>query len=539
MADLTIDRIQADTRVLQRTKSLSVIRDRLIADRFSKRVRKFFDCSYSKKQTLKVIDYVQNKIVHCPDNQDVKKALVNFGNKVISIFFSNSTVRKAILVLDRALALIRVDHNFLLSENKKLCKKWESYGFKKELFYKHSEFSNFLMASPLASQMKITNDGVREINSEPAILVEGTWTKFSDLKNRFFYKYSPKYNEIFIFEKKTNQVFTYLPNKSGLCLHHPYLHAFKPVGKLTRAEYNKVLVEAQKFGRDYKLGKSKYKHILQIVTSQTPEGPCFYNRSNLASFFRTKHPYFRIIDANTKEVYILGYGLWRRSAYNFLTNFIGRFRSLDVWEYKKCKQKHVTNIAIADEEIKRFFYYCKKFINDDINFGRKIAFNFMKQNCTSFIKEAIEYALKEKIITDLGIDEIIYYIAPDFLRRVGAYIKNSVLSIKIKMISVFPTFIKTSMGYLAILVHKFWKAFVALGLSIIASFLGAIRGVRGRKLKNPDKQIHLYPPLQNIFNWFNYSSFKFDMPGKLFLWQLKQKSTVTFKNPRTLTIVPN
>lgn len=537
MTSIISKNVHSDLSVINKSSSFSLVKDRIVEDSFGLRIRKKFDSDFATKEILKIVNYVTNKIDKSFNDKDLKDVLIDFGNRIISLFFSNISVQKIIILLDRFLAKIREGNSFVLKENTKLLDKWISYGFKKEIFYKYPYFSSFLLESHLGSQIKVTGDGIREIGNEPCILIEGKWTKFSEMESRFSYKKSSKYNDIFVYEKESNLVFTYLPNKKGLSQHHPYLDAAKPVGKLTSSEYKLVLAEAQKFEREYKTNKKDYKHVVQIVSSRKKDNAVCFNNSNLMRLV-VGHPYIRIIDADTKDVYILGYGLWKIQPFSILTNFAGQFKSLDPWEYKDCKEKVVTFIPLNDEEKKRMLYFCKKYINDDLFFGEKIVFNFMKQNCTSFVKNLIHFSLGEKIITDLKIDEIIYFIAPDILRKIGFFIKNSIFYLKRKIISLIPYFINNFLGRIALIINKIWSTTIAFGLSLVALVLGAIKGITARKFGNPDENSELNPPLSNLTNWFDYSSFKFDIPGKLLIWQLKQKSTVVFQNPKVLTIVP-
>ncbi|KKK54937.1 hypothetical protein LCGC14_3079630 [marine sediment metagenome] len=296
-------------------------------------------------------------------------------------------------------------------------------------------------------------------------------------------------------------------------------------------------IKAQKFEREYKGDKREYRNVLQIVTSKEFDKSNAFKNSNFSEFTRMQHPYIRFIDGESKKVYIMGYNLGFKARLNILKTFFGKFRSLDIWEYKRCEKKIITNIALRDIEKDRMFNFCKKFINDDINFGRKIAFHYLKQNCTSFVKNAVEYSTGEKIITDLYIHDLIYYLAPNILRNLGSVIKNSIVSLKNTIFRVFPKVIKNKLNFLIGKIQGVFNSALAFFLSIIASFLGAFRGRNARKLKNPDSNQKFYPPLSQLFNWFNYSNYKIDLPTQLVFWQLKQKSTISFDKPKQLRIV--
>ena len=440
-----IDNFLSDIILLEKTNHYSLGNGKIEKDNFATKFRKFVDRKYYTDSIIKIINYLLEKITSFSYNFEMKRVIITLGDKIVLRFSNEKSVKKILLLLDRSLAFLRDKNSFLILENDHLLKKWKKYGLKEEFFYKYPEFSMFLMDSTLALQMKITKDEIKEKSNQPAILVEGKLTKFSDLKNRFDFKYSTKFKEVFVYEKATNEVYTYLDTREGLVKHHPYLNALSPVSKLSRSEYNILLKKAHSFERNYVGKKSDYNGILQIVSSKLEEKNSLFNKSNFFDFlFTPKHPFLRLIDPDTKNVYVIGYWIWfcKKRSIGPLTTERGRFRSPDIWEYKDSTQKLVTNIALNKDEMKRIIYFCKKYVNDDINFGRSIAFNIMNQNCTSFIKSAVRYSLKEDIITNSSLSEMIYEIAPTFLRKVGVSLQQNLYSIQNKTVDVFPSIIK-------------------------------------------------------------------------------------------------
>lgn len=533
----SIDRLKSNLDIANRSKSFSLKEDKFISDDFNAKLKKRFNLKYSKNEALKIINYVLEKIKFSINFQELKRPTIALANRVIRLFSNMASIKTNLLILDRALLQIKLHKNFILKENSILFQKWQNYGLKEELFYEYPNFSDFMMRSTLASQMKITSDNIKIIDNEPAILVEGKWTKFLEIENRFSYKYSAFYKEIFIFEKSTNEVFSYLPNSRGLQKFHPYLNAFDEVGKIQNNEYKNALKEALKFERNYLENKSKYKHILQIVTSKEKSRSNILKDSNFSEFASYQHPFIRFIDGDSKKVNILGYNLGFKARLNILKTFLGKFRSLDIWEYKSCDKKIVTNIALTDNEKEKFFNFCKKFINDDIKFGKKIAFHYMRQNCTSFVKNALEYATNEKISAELYLHELIYYLAPEILRKLSLFIKQSIHSLKNLTLKIFPKFVEKSVNFLIAKIQDIFNAIIAFSISIFASFLGAFSGNVARRLNNPESNQKFYPPLSKFLNWFNYSNYKIDFPSKLVFWQLKQKSTIIFDRPKKLRII--
>ncbi|MBN2479097.1 MAG: hypothetical protein JXA94_02600 [Parachlamydiales bacterium] len=543
MSSISKVKSSPDLAILEKFRSFAFINDDFEKESFSTALKNVLVTKFYSFENLSFLCYVIDIISKFPKN------LVFFKNSLIEkchVVIKSENDKpdgKSLIALDRALGYLRENHNFLLRRNKTLFEKWKSYGFKEALFYKYPEFSQFLLDSSLASQIKVTKDEIQEIANEPAILIEGKWTRFSDLKKRFDYKFSPKFKETFLYDKQSDEVFTYLDTKKGLVKHHPYLNALDPVGKISSSEYQAILKKSHQFERDFDKPKRNYKYILQIVTSKMPPGKSSLSKSNLFDFLlRPRHPYFRLIDPDTKNVHIIGYGFWnwkdKMGFFGPLVTDQGRFRSPDIWEYRNCSKRIVTNIPLNKEEMKRFTYFCKKFVNDDINFGKNLAFNFMNHNCTSFVKEAVKYSFSKQIITNASLDEIICEISPNILRKLAVFLKSSVVSIKEKFISFFPDFVKKVDSFLFALIDKIKNVVIAFFVSFLASFLGGIRGKNGRKIKDPEKEEVISPPLLSPVNWFRYSLFKFDLPGKIQIWQMKQKSTFVCDNPLKLTISP-
>ncbi|KKK49209.1 hypothetical protein LCGC14_3137350, partial [marine sediment metagenome] len=168
MRDLSITAIKSNTQLALQSKSFSLKEDKLVQDDFKTRLKKRFNFGYSKNEALKIVNYVLEKIQLSLRNQEMKRPIILLGNRVIKLFAKSSSIKRALIILDRSLTQIKLHKNFILKENSVFFEKWKSYGFQEDIFYKYPNFSDFMLRSTLASQMKITSDGIKIIDNEPA-----------------------------------------------------------------------------------------------------------------------------------------------------------------------------------------------------------------------------------------------------------------------------------------------------------------------------------------------------------------------------------
>ncbi|NGX56589.1 MAG: hypothetical protein K1060chlam5_00832 [Candidatus Anoxychlamydiales bacterium] len=525
-----INLLNQNLNALKNYNYLSIKGDEIIEDSYLEIFKKFINRGYKNRKDFQIVNYVNNLINS--SNESNKELITKLSNRAISYLKYNKTLKKDILLLDRLVEKISKVYRFQIKKNKELFKKWKLYGFDSSIFYKYPKFSDFLFNSNLAAQVKVTNDLIKIIENEPAILVEGKYEKFSDIEKRFGYKYSYEFHEIFVYEKDTNEVFTYLDTKMGLVQHHPYVSCFKPISKISNDEYIKLLDLGKTFNR--KSSNLEKKHVLQIVTSNIDKDE--KNSYNITKFLKSKHPYFRLIDSD-KNVYIIGYGNWIDSKiYSFSNTTRGRFRSPDIWEYKRCEKKFVTNIAIDEEEAKRFKYFCIKYMNDDLNFGRRIAFNFFDQNCTSFVRNALKYSLDFKLDSQASLFEIITFIVPDIIANTYKNIESKTKLLLRKTAVITPSIVKTLSKYVYFVIEKIIKLTFTFFVSSITFLLGAYNSKKGRVIKNPDKVENFLPPLSSITDWVTYSRYKIDAPAKLQYLQKQMHTTKKYKKPLKLAI---
>ncbi|MEX0961829.1 MAG: hypothetical protein WDZ28_03110 [Simkaniaceae bacterium] len=378
---------------------------------------------------------------------------------------------------------------------KKKCPRstWTRYGFHPSLLQSHPDFAEFLLSSPLGSQIKITNNQPVMIDGEPTILIESQPIKFSDFKKRFAYKRCSEYQEPFIVEKESKKIFTYLGAGQGLVPHHPYKSLLnRPIIKLQKEQYQKIYSSAEQFNR-------KGEYILQIVSCGAKK----------VMLFSAQHIFLRLIDPNG-EVYSLGFGFqkpYRMPYYNHR----GVLRSPDIWEYKGSEVKVVTSLLITSNEKNRLLEYI------DAHFGNQkdTVFNMFSQNCATFVRKALSFSCNIQIPCQTR-----------FTPRIMGYCLNRVDK---ALEQIDPYLLKPGFQLLRGLFISSIETTFAFFLSLIGLTLGAGSGIRGQALSDSKKIKKISPPAKGPEWWFDINAKSYDFPHKVRKWQLRQPSTFVFE----------
>lgn len=493
-------------------------------------------------EALKNIQFIENQL----DKLNNDEHFLRVGNALIKRFKKNPKLKPHLLRLDHKFANLRLlageNKHFTLKENSISFKKWEGYGFDPEIFYDHPEFVEFLFRSTLASQIKVTRDVPKIIHGEPAIRMGEGWLTFTKLRENFEMRYRPEYADKALFHKQTGQVFTYLDTGEGLTQLDPFKNAMKkPVSRLSNYEYEKTLEVAKKFVRDGENIEDRQEnnkdrsYIMQIVTSEdeckVEKNPLLKNFYQL--FFKAKHPYMRLIDPEGK-VYISGFGVFKENMYWAMQTDPGRIRSPDAWEYKTSPKKYVTNIAVTPEEANKLRDYTSDCINED---KTPVAFNFLKQNCSSFVRNAVEYSTGIKVPSELTFARVIATIAPNYI-KIPVNGVCGIVTFSFRPVKwITPKFIQKAVGacgkgYLCI--HR---ATIAFRLALLSLCVGGIQGKRGRALMPTLETKEMAVPQRRLSHWIDLSYYKFNCPSLVQEWQkMHNESTVVYKNPIKLTI---
>ena len=362
------------------------------------------------------------------------------------------------------------------------------------------------------------------------------------LKEHFEIVNAPRYYENFLVKKDSRVVHTYLDNGHGLQAHHPFQTELNPISHIDENDYKKVMKTAKKFVREEEIGLSEAERnklnenrpfVLQVVTS------LIKGSDNKISelVHRRKHPYIRIIAGENNpsshtqkgDIYEVGFG-WKKRPFLPLGAVKGLFRSIDRWEFMNCQEKIVTNIPISKEEATKLYNFTIRQHRDAVNLGKEVGFQLSKQNCSVFARKALEVVgiQAPTEVTIFGVLE----------RGLGRKSKSKEKSAKLingnsKVKSEkTPKFSKRVQQVF----KRFCGGLTALILAPLACCLGGGTGNGGRAFPGEDEE-KVEPPLRNWKNYFKLT--QHNLPGILQEWQRKQASTVIYKNPIKLSIVPH
>ncbi|MEI8366201.1 MAG: hypothetical protein WCF65_07260 [Parachlamydiaceae bacterium] len=516
---------------------------------------------YDKKCIKKIADFIKEKLTGAKGSRKYQYSML--ADAFIFRYRDSWNGGEIAKAFDRAIAPQREELIFHHAENDKTCKKWKQYGMPLGIYHEHPEFCSFLETSGLLSQMKVTKDRMIMLDGEPAIRIgsDDQYIKWTEIKNRFEITYSSQFSENFITEKMTGDVYTYLDNGKGLQKHHPYLTVNSPISFVNEEDYNKILTKAREFIRsdeDHLLPErreelhAKRTFVIQLVSS-TVDGP---NTKAHELLHNKKHPYLRLIigedntDKNVKkgEVYEIGYG-WKNKLLAPFVASEGQFRSPDLWEYKSCRERVVTNISVTPEEANIFTTYTLDYHRKAIIHGKSMGFHLARQNCSTYVRFALG-AINISIPTEINLSELIDRISPDWFSTVSHFFSrvvqttHEVVSWTLnKIISILPketyNFVTSTSQKIQKTILSFIEACAAFSLIPVNIVLGGASGKGGAAFvsskKKPEK---INSSLSNKERWYKLSSYRFNLPGILQEWQHKQASTVIYNSPIKLAIVP-
>jgi hypothetical protein len=445
--------------------------------------------------------------------------------------------------------------------------RWQACDMPMALYEKYPEFCKFVANSPLIHQIKVTRDRPFEWEGEPAILVEGCTTKWCDLKERFESVYSKRFGEKFIVERATGEVYTYLDDGKGLQKHHPFLSANKVISKLSPEKFETLHNCAQKFIRpeeafleeeERRKRNEQRPHVLQIVSSSIDAGS-----SNVHKLLiNPRHPYVRLVaGADDKllnmqkgDVYEVGYRAKDKIVFPFLkSKDVGRpqffpffatqgvFCSPDQAEYVPCDAKVVTSLCVSLDEAHHFYKFTERHHRETVNLGNVIGFHIGSQNCTTFVKKALE-AAGVVLPTEMSLTQIIKKCIPDVFSETVKKIRRMAKACFAYVGAAFPGQLRRGVQALVrvvkSVVKKLFDALAALPITLLHLLLGDANGEGGKAfVVNGESAQEIKPGLNNWKKWFSLSNYRFHLPGALQEWQMRQPSTAVFDHPLRLALV--
>jgi hypothetical protein len=503
------------------------------------------------KKDQNKVDAFAGSIIGNLDKEPVRTLAFKF----ISICEKKKIKSQLVNILDRKLHA--KDHVFQIAEHKTNFARWQKWGFNEEVFANFYESAKYLLESPLGNQMKIFHDPILLEEGQPGILVEGSWVSLEEIRKEFEIKFLPEFREKFMVHKNTGEVFTYLGNGRGLQKHNPYTveNLDHPITRLTETEFQETFAVAQKFLREGETESNPERtFIFQIVSSYVTNS-C--NNNAMEILYRKKHPWMRIVCGKNNpevgikrgDVYEIGFG-WTAPSKLPAKTTKGRFRSEDLWNYNtSVKQRIVTNIPISQTEAQEMLKYAMEFHKSNLHpveKDDKIAFNLWSQNCSAFVHYISKKAEGVNAPTKIYLTDLLQRISPDWLQYIGSKAKLVATTVKndIKFASSFvPTVIRQPIEWAIKQIKMIGQSIASFVLSkpveAVSIVIGGAAGEQGRAFtENANEKKVLGPRLAASENFFSLRRFFYHLPGILQEWQLKQLSTVIYKNPVKLTVVP-
>lgn len=459
--------------------------------------------------------------------------------------------------LDRLLSRERPGGTFLHKDNKSLHDRWIRDGYPQEIFFQYPDFCDFLSSSQLLSQMKVTRDTIRVLDGQVCLLVEGRWTPWPEINERFEWVYSARYRDKFIRSRDTYEVFTYLDNGLGLQRHHPYIDALRPVSNLGQAALATTLEKAREFLRpeevtlspEQRAANNKTRNfIVQVVTSKE-KSP----NINVVSLFRgPRHAFLRLLAGEEMPEMglsigdVLDFGFWPKAReWTAGIAQVGNFRGPDAWEYVVAEERVVTHIAITREEARRLLTFATKYHRNAVNLGQEVNFNTAYQNCCVFVRTALAEANID-VPTKIYLFPLLWRMAPDWIQAIGRLFvaaQQHVKSLHGHVVALLPKFVSAGYVFVATTVQdialRVYSAAFAFILTPVRIFLSGvpINGDSGEVFARKTESLQDADiPYRNWKDLFRLSKHHYNVPFVVQEWQLAQPSTVVHPHPLRLTI---
>ncbi len=246
--------------------------------------------------------------------------------------------------------------------------------------------------------------------------------------------------------------------------------------------------------------------------------------------FSGKHPWIRLIDARTGDLYSLGFGVGANiSPLQPTTVVDGVFRSPDPWETISCTGRPVTGFGLTAQQ----FDELKGKIEEAQN--KKVYFNFIEHNCTKFIEWVVHTYGPENsknVSFSADLSEIIYRMLPRSARK-GAEVATGVTQgVKKVTYQFIPPIIKDS--------YKFFTAALRMLVERIIMMVSGRWFVYDKQKEFSDEKVDPHAGIP----WYRFIQhaqiackdhlIRAFLPRKMYEWQLRQRSTMIYPAGTTL-----
>ncbi len=415
-----------------------------------------------------------------------------------------------------------------MREEKQAVAKWEKSGLPAQIYHANPAEAKQLLNGHLhhliayyGDEVKVGTDGHLEILSQgiyksvPSVL-EGLAFTAMNFK-----------------AEKDGTEWTYLPKQGLVPWSMTEWSELKSMAQLSPKQMAHVQAQAQKLIAPKATGKTEY--VLQIVSSW--KEPTFQNMAWLASgvdetLTQPLHPWIRLITPQG-EVLSTGFNWGKTISYqNVAETTEARFRTPDLYEAIQSSSRIVTNIAIDEAQFQMIKQTVERYNQ------RGIAFNFIRQNCTTFIAHTMR---------KLGFDVPLYMTLGElFWNCMPNFVKTCVNAVKGPYKFVKKAF-HTILFYTAPITYFMWKTvtkvvniiaefFATISKNILIFILGGDKGIGAAEVQQGYIEPTTNEPLEvpydgsvrmidTLKDFFIDGHNQIYVPRKLIDWQMRQSAT--------------
>ncbi len=448
----------------------------------------------------------------------------------------------------------------LKSADERLEKKWEKLGFPPSVLEYHMDCAHFLIKSGLGFAIagyRETTDGNAnihdlklDIDGHPMIKMEGRFVRWETIKKEL--EFDPLSDQVKSrgYPGHLVQTWNYF-HPQGLMRRDrfDYDKAY-PTYQLCQDEYDRLIAHSQKFyetNRELDPGIPK-DCVVQFFTSPKRQGiPDHPLCDNLFKGYPV-HIGIRLITAD-KQVYSFGYQMlfeeqeFVHSDYfsTFLTTALAKVTMRDYEEFRPYEERVVTSVPLSSERSQNVLN-----LLNTLN-QKQLRFQFMRQNCTSFMQEVMQCVGHQVNIRTTG-----GRVLADLLPNLNQFPLIGPLVAKIEDVArrtweALPKFITHSLKTCRKIVFYLPEKLGTVLVNLLALKMGAAKKTAPLEEGTEDEELYDKKGLQNFSNvirsWMDI--FKDETSAvnhsKFFLeWQKQQRST--FIAPKSsvpkLTILP-
>lgn len=307
------------------------------------------------------------------------------------------------------------------------------------------------------------------------------------------------------------------------------------VAKLGKEELETVQKRAQKLSSPLMKQDGGPKYVLQIVSSWYE--PKFAHNGALgnvdAMVMQPQHPWIRLITPEG-NVHIVGFNWGKALTYsNIFETVTAHLKSPDPVEAVPCISRIVTSIQIDESQFKE--------IKSDVEEINKngIAFNFVKQNCTTFIDHIFK-KIGMDVKLHMNSKELIWNCLPNPVQNIFSAIAAPCKKVAEVAGDIFkmltPPIVRKAAKAVSDAVGSVFASLYNVPKNALLMAFGANRGVCGHevgngffnRVTNMPQELKKYKAVRmisDVKHFFMNNLSEIFLPRKLVEWQMLQPST--------------